>query len=443
MSSLALLGGTKTVTAEAGDMFAWPILNKAMEDTVLNVLRDRNMSGTDITKKFEREFADWHGMKYALGCSSGTASLQSAMYAVGVGVGDEVIAPSITYWASCTQALTLGASVVFADIDPESLCIDPADIERKITKRTKAIIVVHYLGMPADMDPIMEIARKHKIKVIEDVSHAHGALYKGKIVGSFGDASGFSLMTGKSFAIGEAGIMLTNDRTAYERAVLLGHYERHGEVTTPELAQGAGLPWGGYKYRMHQMSSAIGLEQLKKFPVEMKEINDAMNYFWDMLEGVPGLNAHRPAKGSGSTKGAWYAPHGIYKTEELGGLSVKRFCEAVAAEGVSNCLPGCNRALHQHPLFSTVDVYGHGKATQNAYLPAGVDNSQADIKLPVSDSIQERTFWIPWFKHFRKDVIEQNAKAFMKVAENYRDLLADDEKVAMGQGQWALTARKS
>ena len=443
MSSLAILGGTKTVTAETGDMFAWPILNKAMEDAVLNVLRDRNMSGTDITKKFEREFADWHGMKYGIGCSSGTASLQSAMYAVGVGAGDEIIAPSITYWASCTQALTLGASVVFADIDPETLCIDPADIERKITPRSKAIVVVHYLGMPADMDAIMAIARKHKIKVVEDVSHAHGALYKGKIVGSFGDASGFSLMTGKSFATGEAGIMLTNDKTAYERAILLGHYERHSDVTTPELAQGAGLPYGGYKYRMHQMSSALGIEQLKKFPVEMKEIDDAMNYFWDMLEGVPGLDSHRPAKGSGSTKGAWYAPHGLYKPEELGGLSVKRFCDAVSAEGSTSCSPGCNRALHQHPLFSSIDVYGHGKPTQNAFLPAGIDNSQEKAVLPVSDGIQERTFNIPWFKHFRKDVIEQHAKAFIKVVENYRELLPGDEKTSDGQGQWALTARKS
>ncbi|OGV37659.1 MAG: hypothetical protein A2020_14910 [Lentisphaerae bacterium GWF2_45_14] len=442
MSRLAIMGGAKTVTSEDGDMFAWPIVNKAMEDTVVNVLRDRNMSGTDITKKFERQFADWHGMKYAVGCSSGTASIQSAMYAVGVGAGDEIIAPSITYWASCTQALTLGASVIFADIDPETLCIDPKDIENRITKRTKAIVVVHYLGMPADMDSIMAIAKKNNLKVIEDVSHAHGALYKGKIVGSFGDASGFSLMTGKAFAIGESGIMLTNDRTAYERALLLGHYERHKEISTPELSQAAGIPWGGYKYRMHQMSSAIGLEQLKKFPSEMAEINTAMNYFWDMLEGVPGLGSHRPAKDSGSTKGAWYAPHGLYKSEELGGLSVKRFCDAVSSEG-SPASPGCNSALHQHPLFSSVDVYGHGRPTQNAFQSPGIDNSQDRIKLPVSDGIQERTFNIPWFKHFRKEVIEQHAKAFMKVAENYRELLPGDEKISAGQGQWALTARKS
>lgn len=442
MSGLAILGGAKSVTAETGDMFAWPIVNKAMEDATLAVLRDRNMSGTDITKKFERQFADWHGMKYGLGCSSGTAALHSAMYAVGVGVGDEVIAPSITYWASCTQALTLGASVVFADIDPVTLCIDPDDIERKITKRTKAIIVVHYLGMPADMDRIMAIARKHGLKVVEDVSHAHGALYKGKMVGSFGDASGFSLMTGKSFAIGEAGIMLTNDKTVYERAVLLGHYERHGDVTTPELAAGAGLPWGGYKYRMHQLSSAVGLEQLKKFPVEMKEIDEAMNYFWDLLDGVPGLGAHRPAKGSNCTKGAWYAAHGLYKPEELGGLSVKRFCDAVRAEGCDAALPGCNKALHQHPIFSTVDVYGHGKPTQSAFLPKGVDNAQDKVKLPVTEGIQERTLWVPWFKHFRKDVVEQHAKAFKKVAESYKELLPGDEKTAAAATGWALTARK-
>ncbi len=440
MSQLALLGGPKIVNCEIGNMFDWPIVNDKMEDAALSVLRNRNMSGTDITKKFEKEFAAWHGMDYGIGFSSGTASLHSAMYGAGVGIGDEIIAPSITYWATCAQALSLGASVVFADIDPNTLCIDPKDIERKITERTKAIMVVHYLAMPADMDAIMAIARKHGIKVIEDVSHAHGALYKGKMVGTFGDAAGFSLMTGKSFAIGEGGMMLTNDKSIYERALLFGHYGRHSEIENEELKKGIGLPWGGYKYRMHQMSSAIGIEQIKKYPAEIAEIDKAMNYFWDLLEGVPGIKAHRPAKDSGSTMGGWYAAHGLYKSEELGGLSVKRFSEAVAAEGVS-CAAGCNRALHKHPLFSAIDVYGYGKATQNAHLPEGVDNSQEKVSLPVSESVQGRTFSLPWFKHFRKDVIEQHANAFKKVVENYRELLSGDD-VETSDGEWGLTARK-
>jgi len=224
---LAILGGPRKVKAEPSDTFTWPIVNKEIEEAVLEVLRAGNMSGTDVTKRFEEGFARWHGMKYALGHNTGTAALHGAMFGLGIGRGDEIICPSITYWASCLQVLSLGGTVVFADINPETLCIDPNDIEHRISKRTKAIVAVHYVGMPADMDPIMNIARRHNIKVIEDVSHAHGALYKGKMVGTFGDVSGFSLMSGKSFACGEAGILLTNDRQIYERAPAL--------VTMPDM----------------------------------------------------------------------------------------------------------------------------------------------------------------------------------------------------------------
>jgi len=112
----------------------------------------------------------------------------------------------LLYWASCLQAYTLGTTVVFADIEPDTLCMDPNDIESKITDKTKAIVAVHYSEMPTKMDEIMKIANKHNLKVIEDVSHAHGGLYKGKMVGTFGEVSAFSLMSAKSFGIGEAGV---------------------------------------------------------------------------------------------------------------------------------------------------------------------------------------------------------------------------------------------
>jgi perosamine synthetase len=433
MSNLALLGGSKAVTLEQGDIFNWPIVNKAMEDGTLKVLREGNMSGTDITKKFEQAYADWNGLKYGLAHSSGTAALQCAMYGVGLGVGDELICPSTTYWASCAQALSLGASVVFADIDPVTLCVDPDDIERCITPRTKAIMVVHYLSYPADMDRIMKVAKKHKIKVIEDVSHAHGSLYKGKMVGTFGDVSGYSVMSGKSFAIGEGGMLTTNSREILERAIIFGHYERHGELTDEKLKAGACVPWGGYKYRMHQLSSVVGLEQVKKYPAEMAEIDKAMNHFWDLLEGVPGLDAHRPSKKSGSTKGGWYAAHGIYRSKDLGGLSLGRFCEAVQAEGVPMCFAGCNAALHTHPLFSSIDIYGSGAPTNRA----------TRRHLPVTEGIQTKVFNIPWFKHYRPEIIAQYAAAYRKAAENYRDLLPDDVQPDDLKGKWALTSRKS
>ncbi|PIU51594.1 hypothetical protein COS91_03690 [Candidatus Desantisbacteria bacterium CG07_land_8_20_14_0_80_39_15] len=425
---LAIKGGKRAVQKVQGDMFKWPIITKEDENAVLEVLRAGKMSETDVTMKFEKEYAGWHKIKYALGFNTGTAALHSAMWACRVGVGDEIIGPSLTYWASVLPALNLGATVIFAEVKPETLCIDPDDIEHRITKRTKAIIPVHYCGYPCDMDKIMKIARIYKIKVIEDVSHAHGGLYKGRVLGTIGDTGCFSIMSGKALPCGEGGMLTTNNREIYERAVAFGHYERTSQtrysktqgLTIPQLKKFAGLPWGGFKYRMHQLTSAVGRVQLKHYRKRMKEIQKAMNYFWDLLEGVKGIRAHRPAKNSGSTMGGWYAPHGIYVPEELGNLPIKKFCEAVQAEG-SVCSSGTNFPLHLHPLFHEADIYHHGR-------PTIIANTKRDVRqkkgsLPVTESIPARAFSIPWFKHYRKDIIKEHAYAFCKVAENYKQLL--------------------
>ena len=441
MSKLAIKGGSKAVQSDPGNMFSWPIITKEIEDAVLEVLRAGKMSAIDVTMEFEKEFAAWHGVKYALACNNGTAGLHCAMFGLGIGHGDEIICPSVTYWAACLPIFSLGGTVVFADIDPETLCIDPDDIEYRITERTKAIVVVHYLGMPCNMDQIMEIANRHDIKVIEDVSHAHGGLYKGKLVGTIGDASAFSLMSSKPFACGEGGIMLTNDRQVYERAIAFGHYLRHpNSICLDDIKSGAGLPWGGYKYRMHQLSSAMGRVQLKYYPELMAEIDKAMNYFWDLLEGVPGIRAHRTRKDSGSTMGGWFYCAGLYRPEELEGLSVSRFCEAVRAEGVIQCDPGVNRPLHLHPIFNDIDIYNQGKPTRIANCPVGVDVRQPPGSLPVSEAIREHTFRVPWFKHYRPKIIAEYADAFRKVAKNYEELLPGDTGNPKNMGGWGLSA---
>ena len=440
-SELALLGGKKAIAANPGDMFDWPIITTEIEEAVLDVLRTGRMSGTDVTFALEEEYAAWNGVKYALAHSTGTGALQSAMFGLGIGIGDEIISPSLTYWASCLPVYSLGGTIAFAEVDPETLCIDPKDIEHRITPRTKAIIAVHYQAHPADMDPILDIARRHNLKVIEDGSHAHGALYKGRMVGTMGDAAGFSIMSGKSFAAGEGGVMLTNDLRVYERAVAFGHYERHRNLTLPDIAAGGGVPWGGYKYRMHQLTSAVARIQLKNYPEQMADIDRSMNYFWDSLEGLPGIRAHRPPKGSGTTMGGWYAPCGLYRADELGGLSVTRFCEAISAEGC-RIHSGANRALHLHPVFNTIDVYNAGKPTRIANLPDGVDIRQPLGSLPVTEGMQERVYSIPWFKRFRTEIIDEYATAFRKVATHYRDLLPGDPGNPVGGGNWGLTVRR-
>ncbi|NQX64238.1 DegT/DnrJ/EryC1/StrS family aminotransferase [Paenibacillus qinlingensis] len=438
---LALLGGNKAVTENPGNMFTWPIITEEDEEAALGVLRRGAMSGTEITRQFEDDFTNWLDVTYALAFNNGTASLQAAMYGCGLGVGDEIIGPSITYWGSALQAFSLSATVVFADIDPVTLCLDPNDIEHRISERTKAIMVVHYLGHPADMDAIMGIAHKHNLKVIEDVSHAHGGLYKGRKLGTIGHVGAMSLMAGKALAVGEGGMLVTNDRSIYERALVLGHYERFNkDIESPDLQPYKGLPMGGYKYRMHQISSAVGRVQLKHYDERHAEISRSMNYFWDLLEDVPGIRAHRPEKGSDIYMGGWYAAHGHYKAEELGGLSISRFCEAVRAEGVGECNPGCNRPLHLHLLLQDADVYGHGMPTRIAN--AARDVRPLDNLLPVSERIAEKVFSIPWFKHFRPEVIEAYANAFRKAAGNYRELLAEDQGNALDLGDWSLYKKK-
>jgi len=423
-SQLALYGGPKSVQIEAGDMFQWPIITPEDEAAVLDVLRRGAMSGTDVTIKFEEEFAAWQGTKYALACNNGTSALQSALYGCGISVGDEIICPSLTYWASALPVLALGASVIFADIEPDTLCIDPNDIEHRISPDTRAIVVVHYMGHPADMDPIMAIARRHNLKVIEDVSHAQGGLYKGRMLGTIGDVAGMSLMSGKSFAIGEGGILVTNDQEIYERALAFGHYERYDDrITTQNLRPYRNLPLGGYKYRMHQLSSAVGRVQLKQYDERIAEIRHAMNYFWDLLADVPGLQAHRVNEEGVNTMAGWYAPHGLYKPAELGGLSVTRFAEAVRAEG-SVCWPGINKPLHIHPLLTEADVYGHDRPTRIAHAHRDLIREQG--ALPVSETIGAMTYSIPWFKHYRPEIIEEHANAFRKAAEHASELLADD-----------------
>ncbi|MCK5804987.1 MAG: aminotransferase class V-fold PLP-dependent enzyme [Lentisphaeria bacterium] len=429
---LAILGGPKSFSVDPGTISTWPIITEEDESAVLEVLRRGGMSGTDVTKLFEADFSAWTGMEFALGYPNGTESLRAAMWACGVGAGDEIICPSVTYWASAAPALALGAAVNFAEIDPDTLCIAPGDIEHRIGPRTKAIVVVHYAGYPADMDEIMEIAQRRGVKVIEDVSHAQGSLYKGRLCGTIGDIGAMSMMAGKSLAIGEAGMMITNNRSLYERCIAYGHYERTGarshynpadqQITDDTLKLYSGVPLGGFKHRMHQLSSAVGRVQLRHYPARIAVIQKAMNQFWDCLEDVPGVKAHRPAKDSGSTMGGWYYARGLYRAEELGGLPCAKFAEAVRAEGVGAANAGANAPLHTHNAFHTADLFGVGKPTMVAWTDRDV--RQAPGTLPISESIADIVVGVPWLKQDCPEIIEAYAAAYRKVALQADKLLA-------------------
>lgn len=419
---------------DPGDLFTWPIITDEDEQAVLEVLRRGAMSARDITMKFEEEYARWQGNKYALAFNNGTSALQTAMWAVGVGVGDEVIAQSATYWATILPCLSLGASPVFADINPDTLTLDPKDIEHRITARTKAIVVQHSFGHPTDMDPIMAISQKYGLKVIEDLAHSQGSRYKGRQAGTFGDVSGISFMSEKSLPAGEGGMLTTDDREIYERAIAWGHYERfkNDQIESDDLKPYAGLPLGGYKYRMHQLSSAVGRVQLKHYDERCRQVRKAMNHFWDLMEGVPGMKAHRVPGGEDWSMGGWYNSMGLYRPEELDGLSITAYATALKREGVE-INPGMNRPLHLHPMLQDYDIYGHGKPTVVAYQ----DKQEVEVpSLPVSETIHGRVMRVPNFKKYYPDVIERYVAAFKKVSDNYRTLLKDDPGNPPDFGKW-------
>ena len=436
MEKLAILGGTPVIELspeKEKELFGWPILTQEDEDAAMDVVRNNKFSGTDITEKFQEEFAAWQGRKYAIAFCNGTASLTAAMFAIGLGQGDEIICPTKTYWGSVSQAINFGASAVFCNID-ENLSLDPDDLERCISPRTKAIMVVHYNGYPCDMDRIMPIAKKYNLKVIEDVSHAQGGMYKGKKVGTFGDVAAMSLMSGKSFAAGELGILVTDDTKIYERAMAFSHYERNNDnyiKESEELKPYFHIALGGLKGRANQLCSALARVQLKYYDERCAEIRKAMNYFWDLLEDLPGIRPIRVDESTGSNMAGWYSPHAQYIPEELHGLSVKKFSAAVRAEGHKTCWDGGNFCLHTHPFFKTFDINHSGVPTRIAYNE--YDVRQDDDKCKPSEEIY--CFMAPWFKHFDKEWIEKYASIFRKVVENHEQLLEDDADKSQG-GRW-------
>ena len=441
MGKLAITGGTPVLKAQDEGLFHWPIVNDAMRAAQAQVLETGNMSGTDIARRFEASFASWQERKYALSHNNGTNALNAAMFAVGLGPGDEIICTSVTYWASCTGALALGAAVVFCDIDPDTLQMDPASLEAHITPRTKAIMVVHYMAHPAPMDEIMAIARKHGLKVIEDVSHAQGGHYKGRKLGTFGDAAAMSLMSCKSFAIGEGGMLVTDDAEIFKRAVVFGHYDRIIDVCTDEEMEGPkNIPWGGLKNRMHQTSAAIGLEQLKKHDAEIAEIDRAMKYFWKGISDIPGISMIYP-KEEGSDKAGWYASRFLYDAAAFGGISNVTFCEALNAEACGGFSFGCNMPLHFSSVFFDIDIYGHGRPTASAFLPDGVDLRAETGALPNAEKVNMRVLGEPWFKHDDHAKIDPYIEALRKVAANVGELQPINDTTPI-LGGIALSKRK-
>ena len=259
---------------------AKPNLGPQERKAVIEVLKSGMIAQGPKVAQLEEKFAHFIGTKYAIAVSSGTTALHLALLALGIGEGDEVIVPSFTFIATANAPLFVGAKPIFADIDEQTFNIDPIDIEKKITKKTKAIIPVHLFGRPADMKQILALAKKHKLYVIEDAAQAHGAEIKGKKIGSFSEAGCFSFYPTKNMTTSEGGMVTTNNEKLAQKIHLL---REHG---MPKKYHHEML---GYNFRMTDIAAAIGLEQLKKLrSFNAKRITNA-KYLNNRLGKIKGI----------------------------------------------------------------------------------------------------------------------------------------------------------
>ena len=257
---LAIAGG-KPVLRRA-DYKNWPIIGKDERKYINQVLDSGIVAGGTApqVKALEQEWAAYTGAKHCLTTCSGTAALHMALAALGVGPGDEVITSAFTFLASASCALHQNAIPVFVDIDPRTYTLDPSKLEAAITERTKVIIPVHIQGLPADMDQVLEIARRHKLAVIEDACQAHGALYKGKKVGTLGDIGCFSLNNFKNLCGGEGGLFVTDNETFKEKGVLIRCFGDEVDEVSKRRVYNASIL--GYMYRNQELPAALTRAQL-------------------------------------------------------------------------------------------------------------------------------------------------------------------------------------
>ena len=263
---------------------AKPLIGEEEKQAVMEAMDSGVIACGPRTEKFEKNFAEFVGTKYAIATTSGTTALHLALLALNVSLGDEVIFPSFSFVATANSALFCNATPVFCDVDSNTFTIDAEKLESLITEKTKAIMPVHLYGQPADMNPILEIAEDHGLHIVGDAAQAHGAKYDGKMVGSFGDCECFSFYPTKNMTTGEGGMITTNDDGLVER---LNSIRNHGREQTK---------WGyehsriGYNYRMTDIAAAIGIEQLKKLPKFNQKRRENAKFFNEKLADIEGID---------------------------------------------------------------------------------------------------------------------------------------------------------
>jgi dTDP-4-amino-4,6-dideoxygalactose transaminase len=414
-SQLAIYGGPKAAPKKYREWFR-PVWLRDLLPLVPFALRGRNtmVRGGPIAK-FESRFSRLTKTPYAILMNSGTAALHSAYIAVGVKPGDEVLVPTYTWFASVTPILQCGATPVFCDIDPRTLTLDPDDVERRITPKTKAICVVHIWGNPAALDRFTAIARKHDLALIEDASHAHGATFNGRPVGSWGDVGCFSLQGSKAVSGGEAGVVVTNNPYHYDRMLALGmNLRRQDHVTDSIDVDEMSL---GLKYRPHLAAAIMANSSLSR----LGRLNQLRKRNHDILiEELADCPAIETIESYPGAQRAGYLAFALrYRPEHAGGWPREAFVRAAKAEGACvdvdryTNVSSTSSLLHQCGLFNTLDRSQFGGPLSLVKY----DTLPGMVHLPVAEQLATELISMPPFTSVSEQFVRQQARAMRKVVE--------------------------
>ncbi|MEU7635020.1 DegT/DnrJ/EryC1/StrS family aminotransferase [Streptomyces sp. NPDC039016] len=415
-STLALLGGDPEV-AVAGPHFEWPPIDDTTRARVAAQL-DAAVSipgRSGIVAELEDGLQAYFGVRHAITTSSGTAALHALYSAARLRAGDEVIVPAWTFHATASPLFHFRAVPVPCDIGPDGN-IDPARVEELITPRTRALMVTHLWGRPADMAGLAAIAKAHELALLEDGSHAHGASIHGQKVGTFGLGSAFSLNGPKPLSGGEGGFVLTDDDDTYYRVLTFAHYNKRckseipqGHPFAPYAVTGSGL-----KLRIHPLAAALAFDQLGRLDGYLLGRAEIARYLTERLARIPGLEVTPMPDGVITS---WYGLTLTYRPEELGGLSVDRFHQALTAEGATEFdRPGSTRPLHELPLYQHPDLLFPGHPQHHRQYPGGF--------FPVAEHAYQHTIKLPvWHREQDLALAEQYVRAAVKVSDHHKELL--------------------
>jgi 3-amino-5-hydroxybenzoate synthase len=378
MEKLALLGGKP---AKTKDFPAWPQYDQKEEKVLMEVLHSGIWWRTPGTKtlKFEKDFAKYHQVDYGIACTNGCAALEIAIGALGIGLGDEVIIPDFTFVATASAVLLNGAMPVMVDVDPATFNIDPNQVEKAITKRTKAIIAVHIGGLPCDMDRLVEIAKKHKLFLIEDCAHAHGSEWKGKKVGSIGDCGTFSFQASKLMTAGEGGIVITKNPELEIRMRSIHDCGRlPGEWFYAHFLNGS-------NYRLSEWQGAVLSQQLSRLDRQAAKRSKNSIYLNEELAKIDGISPQKVDKRVTRNGNYCYIFH--YDSKAFNGLKTDDFIKALNAEGIPT--------QASYPPVRKLAVFESGEYKKKL-LPEQAKEKHAFLKAdcPVTDDAFENTVWL-------------------------------------------------